>query len=232
MPVALSAATFIQLALGPRACFLPTDQGPLPGSKDGTNLNLDLPAGFVPLTTFCEQLVVGSLVVADMCDDSQPHSLFVESLRCGRSAHPAAVPETGVLRDHALGTGRAVRKHLAHTSCKTLDVILVDFRTALSLALTTARTRFTIGEAVRFGLYQCRFLDQNALSLIAVSGAAPLEDNSRERGVLTRATGQSRLPRPLEDEMIKVSAGKALRTTFPGEGDPCAASQRLPALIA
>ena len=109
---------------------------------------------------------------------------------------------------------------------------VVDLRTALSLAPTTARTRFTIGEAVRFGLYQGQFLDQNALSLIAVSGAAPLEDNSGERGVLTRATGQRRVPRSQEDEMIKVSAGKTLCTTFPGEGDPCAASQRLLALIA
>jgi hypothetical protein len=137
-----------------------------------------------------------------------------------------------MLRDFLLGAGRTVRKQFAHALRKPLDVLSIKFCAAPGFALATTGTRIDIGQALRFGPRQGRFLDQNALSFISVSSTAPFQDNGRKRGVISRSTGKRRVPRLQEDEVVEVGTGKAQGTLFPGEGDPCAATQRLATFVA
>src|SRR5262249_41620676 len=62
-----------------------------------------------------------------------------------RNDYPPAISEAGVLRDGLLVTGRGIRKQFADASCKARHVLSVEFGAPLGLALTTARTHFTIG---------------------------------------------------------------------------------------
>jgi hypothetical protein len=108
-----------------------------------------------------------------------------------------------------LCAGRAAGKQLSHASRKSLDVLSVEVRAPLGLALAVACTCVTIGQALRFGSHQSRFLDQYALSFVSVSCTAPLEDDGRQRRVLACATRQGGIPRREEDEVIQVGAGQA-----------------------
>jgi len=109
------------------------------------NLLRDLMAGFVPVPTLGEQVIIGGLGVPDVCDYSQVHGLFIKSLCYGGSTYPPAISEAGMLCDGILGTGSAIRKQFANASCKARHVFSVEFRAPLCLAFTTARTHFTIG---------------------------------------------------------------------------------------
>jgi hypothetical protein len=105
----------------------------------------DLTAGFVPVPTSGEQFIIGGIGVPYVRDYSQVHGLFIKSLCCGGTTYPPTISEAGVLCDGILGTGRAIRKQFAHASCKAHPVLSVEFGAPLGLALTTARTHFTIG---------------------------------------------------------------------------------------
>ena len=105
----------------------------------------DLTAGLVPVPASREQFIVGGLGVPDVCDYGQVHGLFIKSLCCGGTTYPPAISEASALCDGILGTGRAIRKQFAHPSCKARHVISAEFGALLGLALTTARTHFTIG---------------------------------------------------------------------------------------
>jgi len=105
----------------------------------------DLTAGFVPVSTSGEQFIIGGGGVPYVRDYSLVHGLFIKSLCCGGTTYPPAISEAGVLRDGILVTGRAIRKQFADASCKARHVLSVEFGAPLGLALTTARTHFTIG---------------------------------------------------------------------------------------
>jgi hypothetical protein len=105
----------------------------------------DLTAGFVPVPTSGEQFIIGGSGVPYVRDYSLVHGLFIKSLCCGGTTYPPAISEAGVFRDGILVTGRAIRKQFAHASCKARHVLSVEFGAPLGLALTTARTHFTIG---------------------------------------------------------------------------------------
>ena len=196
------------------------------------NLILDLPAGRVPILARGQQLIVWGLDVTNVCGDGKAHRLFGEILCGGGAPDPPAVLETGVLSDRVLRSVRTARKQLPHSLHKTLDVLAVEIRAPLGLALTMTRTRHTVGQALCFGLRQSRFLDQNALPLVAAAGAAPLEDNGGQRRVLSRPTRQRGVPRGQEDEVVEVSARQTQGTTFPNERDPCVAFQLLATVVA
>lgn len=137
-----------------------------------------------------------------------------------------------MLCDCVLCSGRAARKQFTHSLRKTLDVLSVEIRAPLRLARSMTCARVTIGQALRFGPRKSRFLDQNTLSLVTVAGAAPLEDNSGQRGVLSGPTRQRGVPGWQEDEVVEVSAGQAKGATFPGKSDPCVASELLATVVA
>ena len=128
-----------------------------------------------------------------------------------------------MLCDCVLCSGRAARKQFTHALRKTLDVLSVEIRAPLRLALSMTCARVTIGQALRFGPRKSRFLDQNTLSLVTVAGAAPLEDNSGQRGLLSGPTRQRSVPRWQEGEVVEVSAGQTKGPASPDERDPCVA---------
>jgi len=196
------------------------------------NLTFDRSAGFVPIPPAGEQLIVGCLDVADMRDDRKANSPFVEILRGGRAPDPAAVLEAGVLGDGVLRTGGTARKQLTHPVRKLLHVLAVDARAPLRLPFSTTFARIIIGQALCFGPRQSRFLDQNTLSLVTVAGAAPLEDDSGQRRVLSGTARQRGIPGCQEDQVVEVSAGQAKCAAFPGKADPRAAPQFLTTFIA
>jgi hypothetical protein len=105
----------------------------------------DLTASLLPVASSSEQLIIGGLGVADVCDYSQAHGLFIKSLCCGGATHPLTIPEAGVLCDCVLSTSRAIRKQFAHASRKARNVLSVEFGASLGLAPATAQTRLTIG---------------------------------------------------------------------------------------
>lgn len=196
------------------------------------NLNLDLPAGFVPILAGGEELIVWGLDVADVCKHSKAYGIFLEIPCGGRAPYPPAVLEAGVLCDGVLCSGRAARKQLAHSLRKTLDVLLVEIRAPLRLALSMACARVSIGQALRFGPRKSSFLDQNTLSFVTVAGAAPLEDHRGQRGVLSGPTRQGGVPGWKKNEVVQVSAGQAEGAAFPGQGDPCMVSELLATVVA
>jgi hypothetical protein len=191
------------------------------------NLTLDLPARFVPILARREQLIVWGLDVANVCGDGKAHRLFGEILRGSGAPDPPAVLEAGVLGDRVLRSGRTAWKQLTHALRKTLDVLSVEIRTPLGLALAMTRTRITVGQALCFGPRQSRLLDQDTLSLVMMAGATPLDDDSGQRRVLAGPARQRGVPGGQEDEVIEVSAGQAQGASFPDERDPCVASQLL-----
>jgi hypothetical protein len=48
--------------------------------EDGTNPIRDLSAGLMPIAAIGEELIVGSLDVADMRDDCEAYGIFVQVL--------------------------------------------------------------------------------------------------------------------------------------------------------
>ena len=195
-------------------------------------LILDLAAGCVPILARGQQLIVWGLDVANVCGDGKAHRLFGEILCGGGATDPPAVLATGVLRDRVLRAGRTAWKQFMHSLRKTLDVLAVEIRTPLGLALSTTGTRVIVGQALCFGLRQPRFLDQNALPLVVAAGTAPLEDNGGQRRVLASPTRQRGVPRGQEDEVFEVGAGQTQGTAFSDQRDPCVASQLLATVVA
>lgn len=137
-----------------------------------------------------------------------------------------------MLCDCVLCSGRAARKQLAHSLRKTLDVLLVEIRAPLRLALSMTCARVSIGQALRFGPRKSRFLDQNTLSFVTVAGAALLEDHRGQRGVLSGPARQRGVPGWQENEVIQVSAGQAEGAALPGQSDPCMVSELLATVVA
>lgn len=137
-----------------------------------------------------------------------------------------------MLCDSMLGSDRTVREQFAHSLCKALDMLFVEARAKLGLALSTQHARIVVGQALRFGPNKPYLLYQNALSLVPVASSAPLEDDCGQRRVLAGATRQRGVPRGKEDEVIEVGAGQTKSTSFPGKTDPRATPERVPTFIA
>ena len=137
-----------------------------------------------------------------------------------------------MLCDGVLCSGRTAWKQFTHSLRETLDVLPVEIRAPLGLALSMTCARVTVGQALPFGPRKSWFLDQNTLSLVTAASAAPLEDNSRQRRVLSGPTRQRGVPRGQEDEVVEVSAGQTKSTAFPGKTDPCVTPQLLATVVA
>ena len=76
------------------------------------------------------------------------------------------------------------------------------------------------------------FLDQQALTFIALARSAPLQHDSGERRVTARATRQRNIAGGQEDEMVEVGAGQAESAALAGQRDPCMAVEHARALVA
>jgi len=74
--------------------------------------------------------------VANVCGDGKAHRPFGEILCGGGAPDPPAVLETRVLSDRVLRSGRTAWKQLTHSLRKTLDVLAVEIRAPLGLALS------------------------------------------------------------------------------------------------
>src|SRR5262249_60409644 len=103
---------------------------------------------------------------------------------------------------------------------------------AVELPIQADRTYLNILKTLRLGAKQSRFLNQNALSLVSLSGEAAFEHNSGQSRVLACAPSKRCVARLQEDEVIEVGAGQAEGATFPNKRDPCAASQFLSTFVA
>ena len=146
--------------------------------------------------------------MANVCSDGKANRLLGEILCGGGTSDPAAVFPTGMLGNCVFRSGRTARKQLTNSLRKPLDVLAVEIRTPLDFALSMTRTCLTVGQALRFRPRQGRLLDQNSLSLVAVTGSTPLQDDSGQRRVLAGAARQRCVPGRQKDEVVEVSAAQ------------------------
>ncbi len=154
-----------------------------------------------------QEFVIGRFDVANMGDDGQTNGVLIQSLCGGRTTDPAAVFGARVFGYGRRRLGRASGIELANAFCKLLDVGEVQFRPALRLTHSTLRPGALICQTFDFGLCQSRFLDQESLAFVTLSGLAPLQDNGRESGVLSRTASQCGVAGGEKDEMVEVRAG-------------------------
>ena len=184
------------------------------------NLALNRPTRLVPVPPAGEQLIVRRLEMANMSGDGQTDSPFIEILRSSRAPNTAAVLQAGVLGNGPFHAGRAVHKQLSNSHCKSLHVFSVEFDAPLRLPLSTTFARVAIGQTFVFGALQPLLLDQHTLPLVAAAGAAPLEDDGRQRRVLSRSARQRGIAGRQEVKVVEVGAGQAQCVAVAGKGDP------------
>jgi len=137
-----------------------------------------------------------------------------------------------MLRDGVLRPGRTARKEFAYASREAIDMVAVEISAPRRLAFALSCTGVGVFEALGLGLHKRGVGDKDALPLVPLAGAAPLEHGAGQHGVLARAPRQRGVACHKEHEMIEVSARQAKSSAFTGKGDPRAATERVPALVA
>jgi hypothetical protein len=75
------------------------------------------------------------------------HGCFVKTLSRGGATYAAAVFAAGMFGDLLLSSHRAARKQFSDAAGESLNVLVVQLRSSLSLTLAPTRPHFTIGQA-------------------------------------------------------------------------------------
>jgi len=191
-----------------------------------------LPARLVALVPGGEELVIAGLDVTHMRSDGKAHCASVQYFGRSGATDTATVLAARMLRDGALRPGRAARKEFAHALREAIDMVAVEISAPRRLAFALACTGVGVFKALGLGLHKRGVRDKYALPLVPLAGTAPLEHDARQHGVLARAPRQRGVSRRKEHEMIEVRTRQAKSPALTGEGDPRAATERVPALVA
>lgn len=98
--------------------------------------------------------------MANVGNDRQEDSLFIQSFGWSRTTDPPAVFLAGVLSDYLFAPGGAGWKQLTHAQRKALNIFLVKLHAAFGFPLSTAGTYFDIRKTFLFGALEGSFFHQ------------------------------------------------------------------------
>jgi hypothetical protein len=203
----------------------------LPVAEHGCNLVAYARPRFTSLHTADEQIVVRRLCVADMCDDREADSVFVERLCGGAPADAAAVLSTRMLGDLCLAAFWTVGIELADAGRKASKVLLVEFRATHDRALPLRLSKSGVCRAFLLRSCERLVLDEEALAFVALTCSAPLEDDCREPGALSGTTREGSIASGEKDEVLEVGARKAYGALLTCKRNPRMAAEIMPALV-
>ena len=137
-------------------------------------------AGVQPIIPSSKELVVSRFLMPHICLDRQEDRSLLEIFGCSTAAHTSAVFETCIFGDNRLSSRRAAWKDFSNALGKAFNVFSVHLRAAFCLAFFSPLPDFAVCQTVLFSLAQSLFLNEQSLSLVAISRAAPLKQNRRQ----------------------------------------------------
>jgi len=133
----------------------------------------------------------------------------LECFRGRRPANPARVLLTRVFGNRSLLLGRATGIQLADALRKRPHVLRIVLPTPVRRALPNQGTSLAVRQAFPLRPRKPCFVDQHALSLIALPRPAEADDESTQCRVATGSAGERGISTLKEHEMIEVGAGQA-----------------------
>jgi hypothetical protein len=87
-------------------------------------------------------------------------------------------------------SGRAVRKKLVHPRRKALDILTIQLRPSCCLTFSLSCSGLAVGQTFFFCLIQRLGFDQQTLAFIPFPGPTPLQNDSDQGRVFSRASGK------------------------------------------
>jgi hypothetical protein len=163
----------------------------------------------VPVISACEELIVLGLSVTDVGAYSEVDGVGVESLGSGGSTYASTVLPTSVLSDGSLSPGGAPRVASPHFIGELLNIGLIGGELLFGASLSSSSACRRILKAGGFRGFEGWLFHEEALALIALPRAAPLQhDGPKCRGLLG-TPGERSISRRKKFEVVEISAGQA-----------------------
>jgi hypothetical protein len=111
--------------------------------------------------------------VSHVCADREVHRFIVEPLGRGRASYTSAVLLTGMRGDSLRPAGWTARIQLANAFDELCHELRIQFCAPRCLALAAERPCLGVSQALTFGSLERLFLNQQPLTFVSLSRAAP-----------------------------------------------------------
>jgi hypothetical protein len=102
-----------------------------------------------------------------------------------------------------------VRVDLSHPGSELGNVVLIDFVSPQGRVRTSSLSQVGVGRALLLSQLQGLVLHQQALSLVSLARAAPLQYDRSQSRLTACATGQCRIAGGQKHQMVEVSTDQA-----------------------
>ena len=144
-----------------------------------------------------------------MRDHGKGERFLLELLAGGSASDPYAAPTRPMFCDGLSHFGRTTGKQPRDLPSHLNREMAIILGAPLRIAFTTQSPPFAVRQAFRFGLFERRFRNQNALAFVSLVRAAETDDYRGEWALHPRSAAQCRIPARKIDQLIKIGTSHA-----------------------